>query len=48
MLQLYASIATELTDGGMIHGTMRFSNIGLFVTSQGGLWVFEHVLGELN
>jgi hypothetical protein len=27
---------------------MRFFNIGLFVTSQGGFWVFEYVLGELN
>jgi hypothetical protein len=27
---------------------MRLSNIKQVVTSRGGLWVFEHVLGELN
>jgi hypothetical protein len=37
-----------LTDIGRIHGSMGLSNIGQVVTSRGGLWVFEHVLGELN
>jgi hypothetical protein len=40
--------AAEVADGTRRPGFMRLSNIEQVATSRGGLWVFEHVLGELN